>query len=150
MSISSDSHEKKNAHNPSKWCHRNCEIDYTFCELSNSCVSLVNTFVTDSFSIVCLANHILLKVLQCVYLRSSWSIWYIYPVNIKWNTDGFKMFDTSFTRRANAQMTHIPVQKMYQSCPLNIKPVTQSILWLILLMCVATMHRLNYSGQKSF
>ena len=32
---------------------------------------------------------------------------------------------------------------------LTYKPVTQSILCLILLICIATTHCLNYSGQKS-
>ena len=32
---------------------------------------------------------------------------------------------------------------------LKYMPVTQSILHLIFLMCVATMHGLNYSGQES-
>ena len=32
---------------------------------------------------------------------------------------------------------------------LNYTPVTQSILHLTFMMCVATIHRFNYNGQKS-
>ena len=52
--------------------------------------------------------------------------------------------------RANAQMTHIHVQN-WRKCVMSFKdmPVTQSVLCLIFLKCVATMHCLNYGGQKN-
>ena len=49
---------------------------------------------------------------------------------------------TTKTSWANVQMTHIQVQN-YTNCidtSLKYTPVTQSILWLFFLMCVATMH----------
>ena len=55
------------------------------------------------------------------------------------------------TRRAHVQMTRIQCKTGENVIVLSVKytPVTQSRLCLIFLMCIATMHRLNYSGQEA-
>ena len=47
------------------------------------------------------------------------------------------------------RLTLNEIEKIMSVMSLKYIPVTQSILSLIILMCVATMHHLNYSGLES-